>query len=452
MEAYLEVKKVLWKDFKDFTTSWTNRIRAAAIATAKNLGRPYQYLGSTATRKEPLVRELVQKDGIEEGLITVLGCVEPCRTYFMRGNKETKKLELRMESGKCEHFYFYHVDPVFGFMHLRLQSWFPFQVQVCINGREWLARQMDKHGIAYCRRENCFVAVSNGTAAQRLMDQQLKINWHKELQRILRANHPLARPICQPLALSYYWTVQESEYATDLLFKDAATLGRIYPGLVHHAIQTFASPDVLRFLGKAVTSQGDVRKNFAGEVVSDLRTRPEGLRVKHSVNGNSVKAYDKQRTVLRVETTITRTKEFRSWRGAEGKPRSRKQWRVLRRGVADLPRRAAVSAASNERYLTALASVGQTTPLSQRVDQVCKPVVRDQQRYRALNPWSPKDRVLLEAISRGEFALNGFRNRDIRHLLFGIADMVPPANEIPSHSTLETVATVSQPDPEPESR
>ena len=91
----------------------------------------------------------------------------------------------------------------------------------------------------------------------------------------------------------------------------------------------------------------------------------------------------------------------------------------MRRGVADLPRRAAVSAASNERYLSALASVGQTTPLSQRVDQVCKPVVRDQQRYRALNPWSPKDRVLLEAISRGEFALNGFRNRDIRHLLFG---------------------------------
>jgi hypothetical protein len=418
MESYLQVLHLLWKDFKGFALNLTNRVKTAAIDMARNQDRPYHYLSSAAVRKEAFAREIAQKDGVESGLITVLGCVEPCRTYFMRGNRETKMLELKLQLGKCQHFYFYHIDPVFGFMHLRLQTWFPFQVQVCINGREWLARQMDQHHLGYCRKENCFTSLSNVAGSQRLMDQQLDINWSKELERILKANHPLAREICRPLGLSYFWSVEESEYATDLIFRDAASLGRIYPQLVHHAITSFASPDVLRFLGQRVTAQNTLQKNFVGAVISDLKTRPEGVRVKHGVNGNTIKVYDKQGSVLRVETTINRPRDFRSFRAPEKKPHAKKTWRIMRRGVADLPRRAEVSAAANQRYLHALGSISQTTPLSKCADQLCKPVVRNGQRFRALNPWSEKDRLLFEAISRGEFTINGFRNRDIRHLLF----------------------------------
>src|SRR6185503_13441395 len=137
MEAYLEVKRILFKQFKTFSRNLTDRIKLAALQIAEKAGRPYRYLPSCNTRKEPLARQLIEDDHLQEGLIGVFGCVEPCRTYFLRGNPQTKKLELKLASGMCQHFYFYYLHPEFGLMHVRLQSWFPFLVQICINGREW---------------------------------------------------------------------------------------------------------------------------------------------------------------------------------------------------------------------------------------------------------------------------------------------------------------------------
>ncbi|HEY1935932.1 MAG TPA: hypothetical protein VGG99_28330 [Acetobacteraceae bacterium] len=85
---------------------------------------------------------------------------------------------------------------------------------------------------------------------------------------------------------------------------------------------------------------------------------------------------------------------------------------------ASLHRRAAVSQAANDRYLQALASVEDTTSLGELAARLCRPVRYQGRRVRALNPHAPDDAALLEAISRGEFTLNGLRNRDIRTLLF----------------------------------
>jgi hypothetical protein len=157
---------------------------------------------------------------------------------------------------------------------------------------------------------------------------------------------------------------------------------------------------------------------FAGELNSSLKARPEGLRIKHFVNGNSLKLYDKQGSVLRVETTINHPDQFKVWRARENDPVHKKAWRVLRRGLADLPRRAQVSHAANERYLNALAVVDEKTPLGNEAQMICQPVRKDGQSYRALNPWSDKDGRLLEIVNRGEYAINGFRNRDLRALLY----------------------------------
>jgi len=424
MEAYLQVKRILFKDFKDFAIDLTQRIKAAALQIAERAGRPFHYLPSCNTRKETLARQLIQDDHLQEGLVGVFGCVESCRTYFLCGNRQTQKLELKLQSGKCQHFYFYHLHSEFGLMHLRLQSWFPFQVQICLNGREWLSRQMDGYQMDYAKKENCFTWISHVKGAQRLMDKQLHLAWPEQLDRILRQNHPLASEICQPLGLKYYWSTQESEYATDVMFKSPKPLSRIYPALVRHAITSFSSADVMRFLGHRVAAHGKVRGNFKGEVVSDLKERPEGIRVKHTLNANSLKMYDKQGSVLRIETTINQTRDFRVYREAQTGPHSRaksdgkKAWRILRKGVVDLKRRAEVSRAANGRYLTALSATTGKVPLFQWVDEVCKPLQRDGRRVRALNPWSPQDAALLQAINRGEFKINGFRNRDLRAFLF----------------------------------
>jgi hypothetical protein len=389
MDAFLTVKKLLFTDFKDFATDLTQRIKDRAIQIAQAAGRPFRYLSSCHLRKETLARDLIGQDQLQEGLIAVFGCVEPGRTCFLRGNRQTKKLEFKLPSGKCQHFYFYHLHPDFGLMHLRLQSWFPFEAQVCLNGREWLRRQMDRSQMPYTKKENCFTWISHLAGAQRLLEKQLEINWPDQLNQILRANHPLASEICRPLGLNYFWTTQESEYATDVLFKSPKHLAQLYPALVRHAITSFASADVMRFLGPRVAAHGQVRGNFAGEIVSDLKQRPEGLRIKHTPNANSLKMYDKQASVLRIETTLNQVRDFRVYREAQQGPQGRakevgqKAWRILRRGVVDLKRRAEVSHAANQRYLTALAATSGTVPLFQWVDQVCQPITRDGARRRA---------------------------------------------------------------------
>src|SRR5258707_12225572 len=82
-----------------------------------------------------------------------------------------------MESAKCTHLYHYYQHPEIGLMHIRVQSWFPFSVDVCINGRQWLARQMDRAGIDYRQRDNCFIWIEDSPAAQKLLAEQLASNW-----------------------------------------------------------------------------------------------------------------------------------------------------------------------------------------------------------------------------------------------------------------------------------
>ena len=94
--------------------------------------------------------------------------------------------------------------------------------------------------------------------------------------------------------------------------------------------------------------------------------------------------------------------------------------------MADLHRRAELSQKSNERYLETLAAVEHDQPLGDTVRPICQPTEWRGRRVRALQPpafaiprTSPEDSRLLAAVIRGEFALNGFRNRDLRPLLFG---------------------------------
>ena len=411
IERYLCSCGVLIKDFKHYAEGVTAKVKAAAYGAAAAAKRPVEYLSSPKLSKEEYARQIALEDGVKEGLIAIFSAKEPCYSYSVRGDRASKKLHVVIEQRMCTHFYHYFEHADFGLMHVRVQSWFPFTVEVCLNGREWLGRQMDQAGLSYKQADNCFIELEDPTAAQALMDQQLNTNWAEVLNGLLNQCHPLHAQICAPLGQGYYWSATQSEYATDLIFKDARSLAALYPQFLHHAIHSFASPDVLRFLGRCQPNQ------FQGEVTSTLKRRAEGVRIRHSVNANSIKLYDKW-LVLRVETTINNPREFRVYRASDKDPEQVLKWLPLRLGVADLWRRAQISRAANRRYLEALASTAGTTPLCQELQGLCKAIVLNGQRYRALNPWNDQDGALLEAINRGEFRLNGLRNRDLRALFY----------------------------------
>jgi hypothetical protein len=77
-----------------------------------------------------------------------------------------------------------------------------------------------------------------------------------------------------------------------------------------------------------------------------------------------------------------------------------------------------VCQAANERYLESLAAVEESISLGQLAETVCRPARWKGRRVRALHPLSPDDAALFQAVNRGEFNVNGFRNRDLRPLLY----------------------------------
>jgi len=419
---YLSSRRVLLKDFGTFMEGVTKRIREAAEGIARAAGRPIAYLKSPSESKEDRARSIAAADGIQEGLICVLYAVEPCRSFRIGRDRERKQLVLQSALRQCSHYYFYWIHPVWGFCHARLQTWFPMTVQVCINGREWLSRQLNAAGIGYQRRENCFPWIEDVPAAQRLMDEQLRMNWSRELNRLLPMFHPTRMETNDdPSKEGYYWSIQESEWATDVMFRNPKALVDLYPHLIRHATVHLGSREVLRFLGRRLPPTGRIPTQFVGEVVSDLRERPEGLRIKHRLNANSIKMYDKQGAVLRIETTLNNPDDIKVYRPREGDPKGQKAWRALRRGVADAHRRAEVCQAANERYLDSLSAAENPTLLGELTVGLCRPVRWKKHRVRALNPLSAEDAKLLEAVNRGEFLVNGFRNRDLRERLYGEA-------------------------------
>ena len=415
MERYVRRAGVMWTGFKKFASELTGRVREEGEKLAAVQSRPMVYVASSRTNKEKLARQIQEQDGVKSGLIAILSCVEPCHTWFLRGNRVTKKLELRLEWGRCLHLYFYWMHEQLGFLHLRLQTWFPFLIQICLNGREWLGRQMDKEGIAYRQEDNCFPWIGDLERAQRMMDQQQRTDWQRLLTPLVQQCHPLDREIRRPLKIAYYWTSAQSEYATDVMFGEREKLVRIYPALVHHGVMSFGAEEVLRFLGRP----GKAGVN--DEVKTDRRRRVEGVRVKHWLNGNSLKFYDKG-SILRSEVTINEPKDFRVYRRAEGQPKGKAQWRTLRRGLADFYRRAEVSRKATDRHLTALAAVHVQSTLAQQAAQVGQAVIHGKRRYRALNGLGEADAKLMGIVNRGEFTINGFRNRDVRVHLHGVTD------------------------------
>jgi hypothetical protein len=406
-----------WKNFKSYVCELTGSIRSKAEDWAKRHGCQSLYLRSSSVRKEEVARAIVSREKIRQGPVAMRSAVEPCRTWVAGGNRQTKHLELKLVSGKCIHLYFYILDPEKGLLHLRLQSWFPFLTQVCLNAREWLACQMRARGMRFEKSGNCFTSIEDLRGAQGLLEQQATSDWRGWLEGLVAQCHPLHAQVVAPLGISYYWSAAPSEYATDLMFSSTQSLAALYGRVIRYGITHFSSQNVLRFLGRCYV------ESYQGEVTSEMRERAEGVRIKHCRDANSIKLYDKAGQVLRVETTINDPTAFGVFRAKQGDQQGQKSWRTLRKSVADLPRRAEVSRAANERYLQGLASTPTGNSLGEVLVPLCKPAEARGRRMRALNPWSEQDLQLLQSVNRGEFALGGFRNRDLRQLLY------PPTQE-----------------------
>jgi hypothetical protein len=413
LEIFLSKQRVLSKDFAGFAMKISDRLKQHAHQVAESSGRPYIHLDSPKISKEDVARRLIKRDKITQGLVCVLGCVEPCRSFQAFKNRETKHLDIRPAQRQCLHLYFYYVDREFGLMHVRLQTWLPMTIQVCLNGREYLARQLDKAGIGYEQRDNCFARIDDLPRAQKLLDRLATRKWERVLQRFAARVNPWFQGKNALDERGYYWTVMQGEFATDVMFRDACALKSIYPALLDHAMKRFSCEDSLRFLGRRIQPS-----RYNGEVRTTLKRRPEGVRIKHWVEENSIKMYDKQGCVLRIETTINNPRRFKVLRPTTRNGKPCLGWLPLRKGIADIIRRVEISRAANERYLEALSVVGEPAPTSEILDPVSRRITHKGRVYRGLRPVTADECRLFQILLRGEHALQGIRNVDVRKQLY----------------------------------
>jgi hypothetical protein len=416
VQSYLHQQRILFKDFPQHAEQLTKTLRQQ---TLEHLGDvPVHHLNSPNVDKEGLALQLAQRHGRSRGRIALITCQESAQTYRLRRNAQGL-IEPRKETTRCVHYYHYFLHQHLGLCYVRIQTWFPFSVRVGLNGRRWLAQQLDNRSVAYQRRDNLITAVDDVPLAQQLLDEQVRVAWPQVLEQLVRPVHPLWDYLHQTVRTPLYWMTEQSEWATDYVFGTPQELAAWYPRWIRHGIETLSCKDVLRYLGKKVPAHG--YGGCTGEAKIDLRSRPDGTRLKFWYNSNALKFYDKEGLALRIETTINDPSGFAVYRAKEGEPRDApKSWQQMRKGVADLPRRAEVSAAANNRLAESLASVAQTTALGQLLEPLGRPVFDKGRRVaRALNPLTGADGQVLRALAQGDYLIHGLRNRDLRATLFG---------------------------------
>lgn len=412
INKFLCGQKILLKDFRNWAMSLTADVRQSCAERAESLGIETIYLNRGGINKEDLARKIAIDRGIDVGPICNFSAVEQCWAPKIKGNKAEKKLELKILPSKCVHIYHYFNDAVYGFGHIRLQTWLPYNIFICLNGRHWLERQLLQKNIDYIKDGNCFPWLNDIGKAQKLLDRQLKTDWSKLLDGLVKRMCPGLGKIL-PLRPEYYWSADETEWATDIMFNSVEALDELYSDLLYHSIKVSDSRSVMRFLG---------RRNNGGslpnEVITDYRHRYEGIRIKHWQNNNSIKMYNKSGSILRIETTINNTRDFKVFRHPDDDVNRDASWQKMRKGVSDLHRRCQVSQQCNERYADALTSAQVEAKLKEVLAPACNKIKKAGRTYRGLNPWQQEDYQLLTFLAKGEHSLCGFRNKHLREHLF----------------------------------
>jgi hypothetical protein len=260
MHCLFAANHVLRKDFESYTTSITDNVLAASLEEeAIKLGC-FRYLASVNTDKDAVARAFAAERKVREGLVCVLKCVEPCWTFVL--NSVDKMLVIQGKERRCAHLYHYYLHPVFGWCYVRLQTWFPFEVQVYLNGREWLCRQLDQQGLHYTRSDNKILHVDDWQQAQSLLDRQRNFDWVSALNAMVGKVHPLHPRHLGNLPLDYSWTNTQCEWASDFVFADADDLSRRMQTWLQHGMSNFHGLDVMRFL-KLQPRTGEIRTELA---------------------------------------------------------------------------------------------------------------------------------------------------------------------------------------------
>lgn len=105
-------------------------------------------------------------------------------------------------------------------MFVKIQTWFPFNIQVYINGRELMKHVFDSNGISYQCYDNSFTDISDPAKAQELADKFDSASLCRRLDRFAKSINPFLDTVQKHFGQGYFWCMEQCEFATDIMFKE----------------------------------------------------------------------------------------------------------------------------------------------------------------------------------------------------------------------------------------
>jgi predicted transcriptional regulator len=408
MTSYLYDKKERIFDYPQFAKQLNEKIRSNIEEKAKEAGITIEFVRKSGVRKESLVAEKLKERGSAPGIVAILSAMETCNTYLPWHDKLGGKTFVKHSQSKCLHYYVYFMDEEAGFGYIRIPTWCPFGLQIYLNGHNLVAKQLDKAGIGYTMLDNSFDSLEDAEKAQELSDA-LDINaLHRKMDELAW----LYCPVYKELGLRYHWSVMQIEYATDIVFKRPKDLQKMYSEIVNTAIHTVKPDNISTFLGRKLTGQ------YQGEMGNKYKVRIEGSCIKHIMGSSSIKMYDKFGKTLRIETTSNDISFFKHYREVEHRDGTTSyEVAPLKKSIHSLGVLSKIMKACNKRYIDFISAFDNKEIGRDRLEKITSSKTENNRNYKGINFFKKDDVALLLAIVRGEFNVNGFRNKHLQKLL-----------------------------------
>jgi hypothetical protein len=408
MTSYLYEHQVKIFDYPRFAEPFRNQLRENAERLAAENGLEIEFLRKRNVRKEDRVKEILNKRGEQPGLVCIFSAMEACSTYKPWHNKQTGKTYLLPDDGKCLHYYFYFVDEELGLCYVRVPTWLPCRLQIYFNGHNWLASQLRKRKIDYRLLDNAFVQIGDWGRAQQIVQGWEAKRMHRKLDEFAQSYCPIFRAF----GAQYHWSVDQCEYATDIVFRKQSDLQAIYQNLARTAIHTVKPDNIATFLGRKLSTV------YEGEMGNRFNIRIEGTRIKHTMGPVSLKLYDKFGLILRIETTVNDLTFFKHYREVEHRDGSREiKWASMQKTIYSLPALRELLEAANRRYVEFLSTLTDPRAGRDKLDKLSRTIQQDDRSYPGFNLFDSDDDTLFRAIVRGEFNISGLQNKTLRRHL-----------------------------------
>ena len=166
LEGFVDhVLKIRRCDFMAFAQRQSETLVDHARRAAEEAGVEYRFLQGSH-RKDQLVDEILRRrPDLVEGLVCVFCCMECCPSFRLVYGQGRPRLVAARRQQRV--LYSYFLDPQLGLIYVRLTTWFPFTIQVYVNGHSWLAREMLARRLGFDLQDNAFTALDEPQAAQK---------------------------------------------------------------------------------------------------------------------------------------------------------------------------------------------------------------------------------------------------------------------------------------------